>query len=185
MLRHALGIAAAALMAISSAEARTILVSDVLSQNGGAKDGDVFDLGDIAIAFHAPDVGPDLRADAEPAARSGGDFARQLKARSESRLKWNPVYIEIIVKNGAKITNFNFSNKAAGRLIADGTSYRFGDVGNLAFKAPVVMIVSRGDRFALESFDVTSLETPLPGAAYLMVAGLIGIGFAMSRRKRN
>lgn len=179
MLRLALGILAAAAAATGAAEARTIVVADVLAGNGGAVDGAIYDLGDVAIRYRAPQA----IAVSEPA-RAGGDFARQIKARVATKTLVRPTYIEIILKGGAKVTNFNFSHRAAGALVANGKSYQFRDVGNLAFKAPVVTVASRGETLALESFDVAAYETPIPAAVFLMASGLVGIGFATRRTKK-
>jgi hypothetical protein len=180
MQRFALILAAAASVLTGVVNARTIDVRGALASNGGAVDGAVIDFGDVEIRYRAPD--PILSA--EPS-MVGGDFVRTARARAEKARQQPSVYIEIILKSAAKVTNFNFSNKASGSIIADGKRYSFADVGSLALKAPVIVVKSRADRpLALESFDVASVETPVPGAGLLMLAGLAGIGFAMSRRKR-
>lgn len=179
MRKLALTVLSAAAALAGAASARTIDVAEILAANGGAVDGTFVDLGDVAIRYSSPE--PEFSADL---ARSGGDFRRAVETRA-AKAVGRPVYIEIILKSASKISNFNFSNNARGTVLVGGKSYSFADVGDLALKAPVIVVKSRGDRpLALESFDVAALETPLPGAGILMIAGIAGIGFAMSRRKR-
>lgn len=178
MLRIALSLAAAAAILTGAAAARTVVIADVLAQNGGMNGGNVIDLGDVAIRFYAPGV-----AFAQERSLAAGDQFNWAQTKAKSSSARTPFYVEIVLKSAAKISAFNFSNRASGSILANGKSYRFAEVGNLALKAPVIVIRSWTDKkLALESFEIT--ETPLPGAGFLMMAGLAGIGFAMSRRKK-
>jgi hypothetical protein len=187
MVRLALSIVTAFGILAGSASARTVLVTDLLSEQSEAAGRSVSDLGDITIYFSTRTPRP---RPVEDLAQSPSPSRSATAALSRSRAPSST--ITLVANEKVEFSNFEFSANggalpASGAVMVNGVPYRFSDVGALVVSAPFVTLTQRGGQpfqFALISFDVNELDAPLPAAAFLMLAGLVGIGVAAQRRKK-
>ncbi|NWG92828.1 MAG: hypothetical protein HXY21_10035 [Parvularculaceae bacterium] len=192
MKRTLFTIAAAFAALLSAASAKTIVVADVIARNGGVPASGVLDLGDVAIRFFAPQP---ARATEEDFARAVGAHGTGVNSQTILIPAERAAFTAIYVNGAFKITNLKFNDgdpgsltKTRKTLVINGVAYHFSKVGGLALDDSLIVMRRGGSNpttFSLEAFDVEALETPLPAAGFLMLAGLAGIGFAMGRRKRN
>lgn len=192
MLRILTAVAAAFLTMAGAAAARTVVIADEIAQRGGLPADGLLDLGDVTVRFLTPqrlsrEVGAEDLA-YSPFRESRRTHAALVKIPAE---RASMTAIEI--KGKFKITNLRFNHDKPGpittsqkTLVVNGVAYHFAELAGMTLKDSLIVLRSGGSRptsFTLEAFDIEALETPLPGAGLLMLAGLAGIGFAISRRK--
>jgi hypothetical protein len=199
MLRF-LAITAAALLAASAAEARTVQLSDIIAKNGGVMPVGRFDIGGATIEIRTRQVAlpkgvQELgRTSASKCGKLGqcAFTASETVSTTLTSREADLAFVAIYLNGGARITNLRLADIVpGGRLLANetllvnGVSQRFGDIANLTFNNQLVLEFGgkRPGEFTLDAFEL--VETPIPGAGILMLSGIGGAFFAMNMRRRR
>jgi len=96
--------------------------------------------------------------------------------------------LQIYLDEGVSLSNLSFADNFAGEapdegraIIVNGIAYRLGDLSKLTLTGQPVVInldAAAAQQLSLRSFDLSSLDAPLPAAGFLMLAGLGGIALA-------
>ncbi len=180
--------AAVALSLFASAAARTVTIGDILSGNGS------FEIAGARLVVTASTPAETLsRAEVRDAAlticsEERGAFCSR---RASARLAADDTMLTILLDEGATISNFSFDDAFAGEtseagrtVILNGIAYQLSELAKLTFAGPAISInldAAAAQQLSLRSFDLATLDAPLPAAGLLMLGGLGGIAFA----KRN
>ncbi|HBK90236.1 MAG TPA: hypothetical protein DDZ68_01050 [Parvularcula sp.] len=172
-----------------SAEARTIKLSDILAQGGGAVRG-------ARITVIEPETAETLsRGQTLDLALSHCLEARGNPClRSDrSRAGAGDTMLAITLEEGFSLSNLSFNEGFAGKrgaaqsVTINGVAYRMSALSDLALTDRTIFInlgaLSRA-KLTLRSFDLEALSAPLPGAGILMLAGFGGLALARSMRKK-
>lgn len=183
---------AAALAALGgTAAARTVSMANLIS--AGA-----VDLGGARAEILSP-TAPEMlsRADIRdltPLRCSGPREATCATIAPQSR-EATQTLLRIFLDEGVSLSNLSFDDNftgeapdAARAIIVNGVAYRLSELSKLTLTGQTVVInldAAAAQQLTLRSFDLSSLDAPLPAAGFLMLAGLCGIALAMRRPKKN
>lgn len=184
------GLVVAASLA-SAAEARTITVSELLASNGGMMNVRGARIERVAAAPHQSSA----RADQRDAALSRCEDVRGSPCRSAPPLERSEgEVLTIVLEDGFSISDLSFA-AAAGRnaglrrnetVMVNGKAYTLRELSALTLTGSIVIDLesAAASGLSLTSFELSALAIPLPGAAFFMLAGLLGIALAIGPRKK-
>ena len=187
-----LSVALAAAALAGAAEARTVRLADLAAAAG------MVDLGGARAEITTPNyVEPLSRADLRDALLLNCDGLREktCRARAPQTRTATETLLTIFLDEGVSLSRLSFDDHFTGEAPDDnrtvsinGVAYSLSELSELTLTGQTIVInldAAAAQQLSLRSFDLSSLDAPLPAAGVLMLAGLGGIALATRRRKRN
>ncbi|MFN0024301.1 MAG: VPLPA-CTERM sorting domain-containing protein [Parvularculaceae bacterium] len=184
--------AAIASSLLGAAQARTVVIGDIVNAGGS------FEIAGARLVVTAPAPVETLSrakscdAELRICSTERGNFCSR---RAPARLADGETLLTVFLDEGVTIRNFSFDDMFAGEapeadrtVTVNGIAYRLSELAKLSLAGPVISInldAAAAQQLALRSFDLETLDAPLPAAGLLMIAGLGGITLATRKRKNN